>query len=86
MIRHSKNAMVKYYKSDNLKVTQSENALIVSYTIVTKEFINGKELLNKPQYRLDVWQKISVWVAVDFTCQFKSDTLKNWGYFLSVEV
>jgi hypothetical protein len=51
------NAKVKDYKIDNLKATQSENALIVSYTIVTKEFINGKELSNKPQYRLDVWQK-----------------------------
>lgn len=53
----AKNSRVKDYKIANLKATQSENALIVSYTIVTKEFIDGKELSNKPQYRLDVWQK-----------------------------
>jgi hypothetical protein len=52
-----KNLKLKDYKIDNLKATQSDNVLIVSYTIVTKEFINGKELSNKPQYRLDVWQK-----------------------------
>jgi hypothetical protein len=53
----AKNSRVKDYKIANLKATQSENALIVSYTIATKEFIDGKELSNKPQYRLDVWQK-----------------------------
>lgn len=53
----AKNLKVKDYEIGNLKATRSDNALIVSYTIVTKEFINGKELSNKPQYRLDVWQK-----------------------------
>jgi hypothetical protein len=53
----AKNLKIKDYEIGNLKATRSDNALIVSYTIVTKEFINGKELSNKPQYRLDVWQK-----------------------------
>ena len=52
-----KKAKIRDYAISNLKATFSENALIVSYAIATKEIINGKELSTKPQYRLDVWQK-----------------------------
>jgi len=52
-----KKAKIREYAISNLKATYSENALIVSYAIATKEIINGKELSTKPQYRLDVWQK-----------------------------
>jgi len=52
-----KKAKIRDYAISNLKATYSENALIVSYAIATKEIINGKELSTKPQYRLDVWQK-----------------------------
>ena len=52
-----KKAKIREYTLSNLKATYSENALIVSYAIATKEIIDGKELSGKPQYRLDVWQK-----------------------------
>jgi hypothetical protein len=52
-----KKAKIREYTLSNLKATYSENALIVSYAIATKEIIDGKELSTKPQYRLDVWQK-----------------------------
>ena len=52
-----KKAKIREYALSNLKATFSENALIVSYAIATKEIIDGKELSGKPQYRLDVWQK-----------------------------
>jgi hypothetical protein len=52
-----KKAKIRDYAISNLKATFSENALIVSYAIATKEIINGKELSTKPQYRLVVWQK-----------------------------
>ena len=52
-----KKAKIREYAISNLKATYSENALIVSYAIATKEIIDGKELSTKPQYRLDVWQK-----------------------------
>ncbi|MCX7245877.1 MAG: nuclear transport factor 2 family protein [Burkholderiales bacterium] len=52
-----KKAKIREYALSNLKATYSENALIVSYAIATKEIIDGKELSAKPQYRLDVWQK-----------------------------
>jgi hypothetical protein len=78
----AKNAKVKDYKIDNLKATQSENALIVSYTIVTKEFINGKELSNKP-ISFRCLAKNSGWLAGDFACQFKPSTLIiEFGYCL----
>ncbi|MCE7506886.1 nuclear transport factor 2 family protein [Polynucleobacter sp. IMCC30063] len=52
-----KKAKIREYALSSLKATYSENALIVSYAIATKEIIDGKELSRKPQYRLDVWQK-----------------------------
>ena len=47
-----------------MKAPLSENVLIVSYTIVPKEFIDGKALSDNPKYSLDVWQKSASWYVI----------------------
>lgn len=45
------------YRLSNIKVTQSQGNLIVTYEIATPENYLGKSMSSKPHYRLDVWEK-----------------------------
>lgn len=60
MISTIQKANIKKYTLSNMKITQSENTLIITYAIATsKEVIEGKKMSDIPHYRLDVWQKNS---------------------------
>jgi hypothetical protein len=45
------------YRLSNIKVTQSEDNLIVTYEIAVSENYLGKSMSSSPHYRLDVWKK-----------------------------
>ena len=48
------------YEITNIKVTQSQDNLIVSYQIALPENYLGQKMSSKLHYRLDVWTKTSV--------------------------
>ena len=48
------------YELSNIKVTQSQDNLIVSYQIAVPENYLGQKMSSKLHYRLDVWTKTSV--------------------------
>jgi len=45
------------YELSNMKVTQSQDTLIVSYQIALPENYLGQKMSSKLHYRLDVWTK-----------------------------
>jgi hypothetical protein len=45
------------YRLANIKVTQSQDTLIVTYEIAVPENYLGKSMSSKPHYRMDVWKK-----------------------------
>jgi hypothetical protein len=45
------------YELSNIKVTQSQDNLIVTYQIALPENYLGQKMSSKPHYRLDVWTK-----------------------------
>jgi len=45
------------YELSNIKVTQSQDTLIVSYQIALPENYLGQKMSSKLHYRLDVWTK-----------------------------
>jgi hypothetical protein len=48
------------YELSNIKVTQSQDNLIVTYQIAVPENYLGQKMSSKLHYRLDVWTKTSV--------------------------
>lgn len=47
------------YRLANIKVTQSQDNLIITYVIAAHENYLGKSMSSKPHYRMDVWKKSS---------------------------
>lgn len=47
------------YRLSNIKVTQSQDNLIITYQIAVSENYLGKSMSAKPHYRMDVWKKSS---------------------------
>jgi hypothetical protein len=45
------------YRLANIKVTQSQDNLIITYEIAASENYLGKSMSSKPHYRIDVWKK-----------------------------
>jgi hypothetical protein len=45
------------YRLANIKVTQSQDNLIITYEIAASENYLGKSMSSKPHYRMDVWKK-----------------------------
>jgi len=45
------------YRLANIKVTQSQDSLVITYEISASENYLGKSMSSKPHYRLDVWKK-----------------------------
>lgn len=45
------------YELSNIKVTQSQDNLIVTYQIALPENYLGQKMSSNPHYRLDVWTK-----------------------------
>lgn len=45
------------YRLANIKVTQSQDNLVITYEIAAPENYLGKTMSSKPHYRMDVWKK-----------------------------
>jgi len=45
------------YRLTNIKVTQSQDNLVITYEIAAPENYLGKSMSSKPHYRMDVWKK-----------------------------
>lgn len=45
------------YRLANIKVTQSQDNLVITYEIAAPENYLGKSMSSKPHYRMDVWKK-----------------------------
>ena len=45
------------YRLSNIKVTHSQDNLIITYEIAASENYLGKSMSSKPHYRMDVWKK-----------------------------